>query len=219
MIFVSVQSVVLYWPPPNPDLLHCGPGNDLVDLVVPHPEQVRLLAVEFGQPPAVHGVDMVRLTLRRDLRLALDPAHVVLEIDPFAVVDAVVLRGVGMNLHIRVGIFSRSHGIMRCSEWKKSCERAPVIMTSGYFLNSSGVDRALRRLGVERQRIQAPLLEGLAVHLDLAARRVEARLAVRPQQPALVPAVGLGRSFRRHLPAALLVQLLEGHTRRLPAAR
>src|SRR3972149_1503135 len=29
-IFLNVHSVVLYWAPPNPDLLHCGPGMILL---------------------------------------------------------------------------------------------------------------------------------------------------------------------------------------------
>src|SRR4030042_926148 len=36
------------------------------------------------------------------------------------------------------GSSSRSQGIIRCSEWKKTGERRPVVRISGYFLAKSG---------------------------------------------------------------------------------
>ena len=118
------------------------------------------------------------------------------------------------------GSHSRSQGMLRCSEWKKTGERRPVTMTRGYFSASSGVRTSLSGGSVKKgSGSMSQSLKLVRVELQLAGGGAEAGLAVRAQEALLVAAIGPGGGvFLRELPVAVL-QFVEGVTRRASGGR
>ena len=164
-------------------------GNQLVEVGLPHAEEVGLLAVLLGEPPAVCAVDDAVLEDRGDLGLEAALAEHVVDLNPVAVGDAVLGSGLGVDLDPRPGIDLAQGRDMAVL----GVEGAVAAGTGGgdqrVLLGDGGAGVALGRpvrLVVVRQRVLAPGFVQDGVGLDLAGDGVEAGLAVEAQQALLV---------------------------------